>query len=56
MPSKSFFPPQAQMWKVILIYMHVSLIGCPAYLFQNAKAHSCIKPLGAFTNWQRKQK
>lgn len=60
MPSR-FSPPhpppkKAQMWKIILIYMHVSLIGYPAYLFQNANTHSLIKPLGVFTSWHRKQK
>lgn len=55
MLSRSFFL-QVQMWKVILIYMHVPLIDHPPYLFQNAKARSLIKPLGVFTNWQRNQK
>lgn len=38
--SGSFFFSfsQTQMWKIILTYMPVSLIGCPACLFLNAKA------------------
>ena len=54
MPFKSFFFHKHKCGKIILIYMHVSLIGCLAYLFQDAKAHSLIKPPGVSTNWQRK--
>lgn len=48
MPSRSFFPPQAQMWKIILMSMNVSLIGYSVYLLQNAKTYSLIKPLCVF--------
>lgn len=33
-PLDIFFSfPLAQMWKIIVVFVHVSLISCPAHLF-----------------------